>query len=88
MLMSSPRRVLVGGTAVVAASTAALPQITGYGTILYQNVVLGAWGIVAAVTSGKYADQHHGPVWSMAVILNVGTFLLPALVIFYGGRRR
>jgi len=65
-----------------------LPWITGYGTVLFQVVVLGAWGIVAAVTSTTFADQHHGPMWFVALILNVTLFLLPALAIFYLSRNR
>ena len=83
-----PGRALAVGIAVVATSTAALPAVTGYGTVLYQNVVLNAWGLVAAVTSSRYADLHHGPVWFVALLLNVGVFLVPALTIFLIGRRR
>jgi len=36
----------------VGASTAALPIVTGYGTVLFQLVTLGAWGLVATMTSG------------------------------------
>jgi len=87
-MMTLPGRALAFGIAVVAASTAALPTVTGYGTVLYQNVVLSAWGFVAAVTSERYADLHHGPVWSVALLLNVGVFLVPAFMIFFIGRRR
>jgi hypothetical protein len=83
-----PGRVLVGGAAVVAASTAALPWTTGYGTVLYLNVVLSGWGIVAAITSGEYADTHHGPVWFAVLLVNLAAFLIPSLAIFYLTRRR
>jgi hypothetical protein len=68
---------------MVAASTALLPWITGYGTVLFQVVVLGAWSIVAAVTSTTFADQHHGPMWVVALLLNVTMFFLPGLAIFH-----
>jgi hypothetical protein len=87
-MISLPGRVLSAGTALVAASTVALPWITGYGTVLYLNVVLSAWGVVAAAASGKYADLHHGPVWFVAFLLNIGAFLVPGLAIFYSTRRR
>jgi len=72
----------------VAAGTAALSWIYGYGTILFQVVMLGAWSILAAVTSGQYADLHHGPVWVIALILNLVLFLVPAVLIWLVTRRR
>ena len=83
-----PVRVLAGGTVAVAASTAALPWIDGYGTILYLNVVLSGYAMVAAITSEKYADMHHGPVWLAILLVNLSAFLVPALVMFYSTRRR
>jgi len=87
-MMTLPGRALAAGIAGVAASTAALPTVTGYGTVLCQSVVLTAWGLVAAVASGRYADLHHGPVWFVALLLNVGVFSVPALAIFFLARRR
>jgi hypothetical protein len=72
-------------TGAVGASTAILPilpTIGGNGTILFQVVVLGAWGIIASLTSGEYADLNHGPVWLVALLLNLLLFLVPALVIW------
>jgi hypothetical protein len=40
---------------VVAGSTAALPFVRGYGTGLLQLVVLGAWAIIAKLSSGTSA---------------------------------
>jgi hypothetical protein len=74
--------------AIVALSTLLLPWITGYGTIQHQFVVLGAWGVVAAITSGRYADIHHGPVWAVALLINVLCFLVPAGLFFLTVRRR
>lgn len=87
-IMKIPIRIFWLGIAMVAASTAAFPWVTGYGTILYQVIVLGAWSIVAAVTSQPYADLHHGPVWSVALLLNVCLFAFPALMVFFVCRRR
>jgi hypothetical protein len=77
-----PQRVLLLTAGAVGVSTAFLPSVTGYGTILFQAVVLGAWGIVASLTSGKCADLHHGSVWSVAFILNLILFLIPALIVW------
>jgi hypothetical protein len=59
-----------GSVGLVTASTAALPFVTGYGTILSQFIVLGAWSILAAATSGAFADQNHAYFWPVAAILN------------------
>ena len=83
-----PNRALLLGAIAVAASTAVLPSIGGYGTVLFQAVVLGAWGILAAVTSGQYADLHHGPLWVIAFLLNVILFLVPAALLWLVTRRR
>src|SRR5262245_50768176 len=85
---SLPARTFVVGTALVALSTIILPWITGYGTVLFQVIVLGAWMILASLTSGTFADQHNGPLWSVALLLNVASFSLPGLAIFYVSRRR
>lgn len=83
-----PDRALLLGAVAVAASTALLPSIGGYGTTLFQVVVLGAWGILAAVTSGQYADVHHGPVWAIALLLNLVLFVVPAVLLWLVSRRR
>src|SRR5947208_3374105 len=84
-----PTKILLATAGLVGASTAVLPSVTGYGTILFQVVALGAWGIVAAVTSGLYADTHHPVIWlsgrrrwtsgSSVVILAWCTFYLASL---------
>ena len=75
-------------TAVVLTSTVALPFITGYGTNLFQVVALGAWGLVALVASGEFADLNHWVVWPVAAILNLALFSIPALAIFLTTRKR
>jgi hypothetical protein len=80
--------VYLGGFAVVALSTVALPSVTGYGTVLSQLVVLGAWALLAAVTSGAFADQNHVFLWPIAAILNVVIFAVPGSVVFWLLRRR
>jgi len=86
--MTLPVHALTFGVVVVAASTAALQAVTGYGTVLFQIIVLSAWSIVGAVKSEGYADLHHGPVWLVALLLNVCIFSVPALVFYLITRRR
>lgn len=76
-----PRVPLLTGTIIAAAATLLLPAITGYGTILFQWVVLGAWGLVAKVTSSAFADHHSAATWTVAFCLNVGAFFLPASIL-------
>ena len=83
-----PRRVLFTSIAAVGSSTIFLPFVTGYGTILYQIVVLNAWGIVAKVSSGRFADLHHRPVWLVALFLNLAFFLILALPIYRLAKNR
>jgi len=73
---------------MIAASTAAFPSITGYGTNLFQAVALNAWVIVAAITSGLYADTHHPIVWSVALMLNLLLFLIPAAGVWLVAKKR
>ncbi len=49
-----PKSILLLIADAVGARNASLPSVTGYGTVLFQTIILGAWGIVAALTSGKY----------------------------------
>ena len=72
---------ILAAMAVVATSTILLPEVTGYGTVLYQYVVLGAWQVVAMTSSGTFADQHHSALWAVALILNVLLFLTPVVVV-------
>lgn len=83
-----PTKILMATAGAVGASTALLPSITGYGTVLFQLVVLGAWAIVARVASGAYADTHHAPVWILALVINVFLFLVPAATVWLLSRRR
>jgi len=83
-----PTRILLLTASAVGASTIFLPYVTGYGTVLFQTVVGEAWGIIAALTSGNYADLHHGPVWFVAFLLNLILFIIPALIIWMVFRKR
>jgi hypothetical protein len=84
----TPKRMRLLCAAVVALSTVAFPWIHGYGTILFQLVVLVPRGIVAAIISGRYADLHHNPVWALALCLNVLLFLIPAGLFYLTTWRR
>lgn len=86
--MKTADKVLIGSEVVVALSTAALPFVTGYGTVLSQLIVLTAWGIVARLTSGRFADLHHGPVWIVALVLNLVAFSVLAAPIWAISRAR
>ena len=81
-MRTTSRNVLVATTSAVAASTALLPSVGGPGTLLSQTVVLGSWGVVARLVSSRFADQHDGAVWGVAVLTHTLFFLLPALIIF------
>jgi hypothetical protein len=69
-------------------STAAFPSVTGYGTQLFQVVVLTAWAVLAGLTSSRFADQHHGILWTLAAGVNVLTFWIVAVPLWAFLRRR
>lgn len=71
---------------VVAASTACLPFISGHGTVLHQAVVLGAHSLVAHIVSFSFAESHKIVVWLVAIAVNVGLFLAPAVLLLVGAR--
>ena len=81
-------KVLLTSAVIIALTTATLPYITGYGTNLFQIIVLGAWGIVAHFSSGLFADRHHGLVWPVALPLNIVAFLAIAVPIWLVFRNR
>jgi hypothetical protein len=80
--MTTSQRTFLGTVVAVAASSAALPSVTGYGTNLFQFVALGGWATVAAIASDAFADQNHIVVWSVATLINVVLFAVPAAVIY------
>jgi hypothetical protein len=81
-------KMFLAACAVVAGSTAGLPFVRGYGTGLFQMIVLGAWAIVARLSSGTFADQHHGPLWVIAFLLNMLCFCLVAVPLWLVTRNR
>ncbi len=78
----TPKQLLIGTTGAVAAATGFLPTVSGYGTVLYQAVVLGSWGLVARSVSSGFADQHDGVVWAVATLLNGLVFFIPAWILY------
>ena len=84
----TPTTALLMCSAVVAFVTPLLFQVHGYGTELLQLVVLGAWALLAALSSGAYADHHYYLVMALAVVVNLVLFGVPAGVILAATRRR
>jgi hypothetical protein len=87
-LRLTPSTVLLACACAVALATPVLFHVHGYGTILLQLVVLGAWGLLAAVSSGAYADHHYWLVMALAVVVNVVLFSVPAVAIVAATARR
>jgi hypothetical protein len=83
-----PTRVFLICLVLVVSGTFAFPYVTGYGTQLFQVIVLGAWSVVARAASGAFADQNHLAVWSLAGFFNVVGFSIPALIPYSIFRRR
>ena len=84
----SPTKAFWASCAFVIGSTLAVPFVAGYGTNLFQGVVLGAWSIVAALTSDAFANLHKFVVWLVAAALNVALFAVPAAGVVLVTRRR
>ena len=87
-MLLHPTRVLIATGSLIAASTVALPYVTGYGTVLFQVVTLGASAIVASTAASLFADTHHPVVWSVALVLNLLLFLIPASAVWLAARKR
>jgi hypothetical protein len=82
----SSRSALVGGAAAVGISAALLPAIHSYPTVLSLLIGLCAWGVIAFMKSGQFADGHFALVWVAAVLLHIISFSIPAIVIWLGLR--
>jgi NhaP-type Na+/H+ or K+/H+ antiporter len=88
MRRNSADSTFIISTIAVALSGFALPFVTGYGTVLFQAVVLGGWALLAKTTSGRFADQNHGVLWPLVFSLNLFVFVLPAAAMWLPLRRR
>ncbi len=80
--------VLLSLVGIVGLSTLKLSTISGYGTVLFQIVALGAWGVVASVTSEVFADQNNTIVWVTALVINVFLFVIPAIAFWLVLKKR
>jgi hypothetical protein len=60
--LKTPDNVFLTSAATVALSTATLPYITGYGTVLFPLVVLGASSLDAHFSSGLFAEHNHSVI--------------------------
>jgi hypothetical protein len=85
--MNTTDKALAVCVAFVVAATVAFPQVSGYGTHLFQIVVIEAWAIVASLTSGAFADQHHGRLWLLASLLTIFGFSIIAIPVWIGSRK-
>jgi hypothetical protein len=81
-------KVFLSCSAVVAVSTVGLPYVMGYGTVLDQLVVFGAWAIIARLSSGMFVEHHHGYLWAVAFLLNMIGFCVVAVPLWLLSRYR
>lgn len=86
--MKRADRAMITSDLVVAASTAGLAAVRGYGTVMFQFVVLGARSIVARLSSGMFADRHQGIVWLVALVVNITVFSLIGIPVWLLSRNR
>ena len=71
---------LGSGVALVAASTAALPFVRGYGTTLFQFVWFSAAAIIEAATSNPSMTDRQPTLWLIALVINLTTYLAPLVL--------
>jgi hypothetical protein len=86
--MKRADRAIITSGLIVAVSSAGLAAVRGYGTVLFQLVVLGAWSIVARLSSGMFADRHQGIVWLVILVVNVSIFSLIGIPVWLLSRNR
>ena len=87
-LTLTPSRMFWASCVLIIGCSSALPFVGGYATNLFQTVVLGAWSIVASITSDAFADRHKVVVWLVAAALNVTLFSIPAVGVLVVTRGR
>jgi hypothetical protein len=73
---------------MVGASTAAIPYVAGYGTVLFQIVAFGGWRIAAAMTSDPNVGTHPVVLLLSTLLLNLIVFLTPAMGFWIVARKR
>jgi hypothetical protein len=88
VLLKTAIRVFFTSGVAVALTTVSLPYVTGYGTTLSQLVVLGAWWLIAHLSSGRFADNHQGILYLVALLLNLVGFSFLAVSLWLCFRNR
>jgi hypothetical protein len=83
-----PAVVLAGTVCVIAASTFAFPKLNNNVTTLCLLIILGAWSILARLTSENFVHSHQLIMWIMAAVINLLYFLAPVAVIWLLARKR
>jgi hypothetical protein len=88
VFLKTATRVFFTSGVAVALTTVSFPYVTGYGTSLFQLVVLGAWSLIAHLSSGLFADHHHGILYLVALLLNLVGFSFLAVPLWLCFRNR
>ncbi len=88
VFLKTATRVFFTSGVAVALTTVSFPYVTGYGTSLFQLVVLGAWSLIAHLSSGLFADHHHGILYLVALLLNLVGFSFVAVPLWLCFRNR
>jgi hypothetical protein len=72
----------------VGASTIGIPYVPGYATNLDQIVGFTGFGILAVVTSDRFADMNHWALWPIVGIVNIMVFAIPGVGLWLAGQKR
>src|SRR6266480_4061677 len=88
VFLKTATRVFFTSGVAVALTTVSFPYVTGYGTSLFQLVVLGAWSLIAHLSSGLFADHHHAILYLVALLLNLVGFSFVAVPLWLCFRNR
>ena len=84
----TPRIAFAGAATAIGLSAGAFPFVHIHPTVLALFVALCGWGVVAFLKSSQFADAHFSIVWTVAVVLHVIAFSIPAAAIWLGLRNR
>jgi len=88
VFLKTATRVFFTSGVTVALTTVSFPYVTGYGTSLLQLVVLGAWSLIAHLSSGLFAEHHQGILYLVALFLNLVGFSFVAVPLWLCFRNR
>ena len=88
VFLKTATRVFFTSGVAVALTTVSFPYVTGYGTSLFQLVVLGAYSLIAHLSSGLFAEHHDGIVYLVALLLNLVGFSFLAVPLWLCFRNR